>query len=261
VPKPPASAGSDLLVVFGGTVRAVGNGKFEAPLVTFTSVREPDLYNTYFDARTDYWIDFPGRLPQIYNHGLDPQLGRRKLGLETPARGFCEVEKRNAGVWMQGQLDMRDEYERMIYEMIQAGKMGTSSGSCAHLVDSEEEPGTDGVHRMTSWPLVEGSLTPTPAEPRNRVQPVRALRSLPPLWKLAAGVGGSSSGRAGSGRPSRAVHRTSDPELQRIRAQAEARYWAGEASRRTTSDPEIRRIRADVEARQRRIDRLWAQAR
>lgn len=174
------------LIRFGGAVRATGGGKFEAPLVQFSDAETPDLIDTYFDSATDFWVDFPCRVPLLYGHGFDPELKRRRLGEKTPYKGKAETALTDAGVWMQGQLDLRDEYEAAIYEMIEAGKMGTSSGSAGHLVEYEDVEGSD-VKHMTSWPLVEGSLTPTPAEPRNLVS-VRSVAGLLPKWKHVRGV-------------------------------------------------------------------------
>jgi hypothetical protein len=47
-----------------------------------------------------------------------------------------------------------------VLELVDQGALGWSSGSLPHLVDVA----TDGYIRR--WPIVEGSLTPTPAEPR-----------------------------------------------------------------------------------------------
>jgi hypothetical protein len=49
------------------------------------------------------------------------------------------------------------------------GKLGWSSGSIPHMVDATP----DG--RILMWPIVEGSLTPTPAEPQRTT--VQAIRS------------------------------------------------------------------------------------
>lgn len=157
------------LIAFGGAAKALGNGKFEAPLVTFSDATSKDLTGEYFTADTDFWTlkEGKGEVVLLYGHGQDATLKHARLG-----GGVASVELKDAGIWMAGQLDLADEYEAAIYAMIEAGKMGTSSGAVAHLVTKE----ADG--RIKSWPLFEGSLTPTPAEPRNKVVPVKSLKGL-----------------------------------------------------------------------------------
>jgi len=175
------------LIRLGGSVKALGDGRFEAPLITFTDATQPDLVQTFFDARTNYWREFPARVPLLYSHGYDAALRLKPLGMGTAFRGGADLSMTDAGVWMQGQLDLRDEYEAMIYSMIETGKMGTSSGSASHMVEYAEEPDHPDVWRITSWPIVEGSLTPTPAEPKNTVMPVRSVLNWIPNPLKSAG--------------------------------------------------------------------------
>jgi len=69
-------------------------------------------------------------------------------------------------VWAEAQLEMRDEYEKKIYEMVEAGKLGWSSGSAPHL--TARTP-VKSAFKVDEWPIVEGSLTPHPCEPRTAV--------------------------------------------------------------------------------------------
>jgi len=69
---------------------------------------------------------------------------------------------------MESQLALRDDYERAVYSLVEAGKMGLSSGTAPHLV--EREPQANGSHKITRWPLgLDASITPIPAEPRTSV--------------------------------------------------------------------------------------------
>jgi phage head maturation protease len=160
------------LVAFGGAAKALGAGKFRAPLVTFSGPDSPDLTGDFFNAETDFWTlkDGRGEVVLLYGHGQDPTLKHAKLG-----SGKASVEMDDAGIWMEGQLNLADEYEKAIYGMIEAGKMGTSSGAVAHLVTRESKGDACWIK---SWPLFEGSLTPTPAEPRNKVASVKSLKGM-----------------------------------------------------------------------------------
>lgn len=150
---------------FGEAVKALGEGKVGGYLVRYSDPRTPDLTGDFFDAATDYGISDGATLPVYYQHGMDGVLKNRRIG-----RGLVKYDE--AGLWLEAQLEMRDEYERMIYELAQTGKLGWSSGATSHLVD--REPVGKSYH-IKSWPIGEASLTPTPAEPRNSAVPIKSL--------------------------------------------------------------------------------------
>src|SRR5262249_6614776 len=101
----------------------------------------------------------------LYDHGLDRTIKKRLLGRAT-------VAVDDAGVWVEGQLSLRDEYERKIYEMAKSGKLGWSSGAAAHLV--ERTPKGKSFH-LDAWRIAEASLTPVPVEPRTMAVPLKSL--------------------------------------------------------------------------------------
>lgn len=70
------------------------------------------------------------------------------------------IKADEVGLWAVAQLDLHKKFAEAVLELVQEGALHWSSGSLAHLV----EVGSDG--KIKRWPLVEGSLTPTPAEPR-----------------------------------------------------------------------------------------------
>jgi hypothetical protein len=141
------------LVSFGTEVKALGDGRVAGHLVLYGDPQTKDLTGEYFTHDTDFG-DF-GKADVYYQHGADKKLGKRKL-----AKG--ELTQDELGIWIEAQLNLRDEYEKAIYSLAEKGKLGWSSGTAAHLV----EKSADG--RITAWPLgLDASLTPTPAEPRN----------------------------------------------------------------------------------------------
>ena len=71
------------------------------------------------------------------------------------------------GLWYEAQLDMADEYGKMIAKLCKQGKMGFSSGAAAHMV---ERKSMGSSAEITRWPIAEASITPTPAEYRNSVK-------------------------------------------------------------------------------------------
>lgn len=155
---------TETLIFHGGAVKALGDGRIGGYLVRFTGPDDPDLEGDYFDAQTDF--GGATRSTVYYQHGLDRTLKTRKLGL-------ADLRTDEFGVWAETQLELRDEYEKFIYGLAEAGKMGWSSGTASHLV--EREPIGKAWH-IKHWPLgLDASLTPTPAEPRNAALPLKSF--------------------------------------------------------------------------------------
>lgn len=147
------------MVSFGGAVKALENGKIGGYLVTFGGI---DLTGDYFTKSTDFG-EF-SRLPVLYHHGFDPVLKTRRIGT-------AEIKQDEVGLWAEAQLDMRDEYEKMIHDLAANGKLGWSSGAAGHVT---ERKATEQGEEITQWYMAEASLTPCPAEPRNTVMTLKA---------------------------------------------------------------------------------------
>ncbi|HET8707380.1 MAG TPA: hypothetical protein VFM46_13835, partial [Pseudomonadales bacterium] len=104
---------------FGGEVKALPDGKLGGYLVRYSDANTPDLTGDFFSAKTD--IKYPAELPVLYQHGQDTKMGRRLLGRAT-------AKADDVGVWIEAQLDIRDEYDKAVLELAKAGKLGWSSG-------------------------------------------------------------------------------------------------------------------------------------
>lgn len=144
---------TDVLIDFGGEIKALGDGKVGGYLVRFTDAATPDLTGDYFSKDTDFGFEDGDPLAIYYNHGADQKLQKRRLG-----RGTIRTD--DAGVWLEAQLELRDDYERAIYAMVESNKAGWSSGSISHLVERTPEKG---AYHIKHWPIGEASITPTPA--------------------------------------------------------------------------------------------------
>ena len=149
-------------VNWGGEIKAVqveGGWKLRAPLVVFSDATDPDLTDDYFDASTDFDMEFPGKSTTYFNHGMDSHFKKHRFAPVT-------LVKDDFAVWAEGILSEVDEYEKFLIELGKAGKLGMSSGVPGHLV--EREPVGKAMH-VTLWALgKDASYTHTPAEPKTR---------------------------------------------------------------------------------------------
>jgi hypothetical protein len=156
------------MIAFGAAVKALpeGNGRIGGYLIVFGDGEHRDLQGEYFTAKTDFMLEgYPIAGERVlYHHGLDKKLGAKPL-----AR--IDVMRTDAvGVWVEAQLDMADAYQQAIEEMVQAGKLGWSSGALPQTVD------VDGSGEIKRWAVIEGSLTPRPAQPMaTRIVTVKSL--------------------------------------------------------------------------------------
>lgn len=156
---------SETIVIFGGPVKALGDGKIGGYLVRFSTANDPDLEGEFFTKETDFGE--ADASPVYYQHGMDPRLGKRKLGR-------AKHKKDDFGVWAEAQLNLRDEYEGFIYQMAKQGKMGWSSGTAGHLIERESY---GKAAWLKTWPLgLDATLTPTPAEPRAEAIPLKSWK-------------------------------------------------------------------------------------
>jgi len=157
----------DVLVFNGGEIKDLGEGKIGGYALMYSEAGDPDLVKDYF-SKTDSNIDGPqDNSPVFYIHGKDSKMQKRIIGRTVSSR------KDDVGVWVETQLNMRDEYEKAILAMAKAGKLGYSTGALSHLVD--REPKGKGINLIKMWVVGETSLTPTPAEPRLFVQSLKSL--------------------------------------------------------------------------------------
>lgn len=163
--KPPMNDDADALVFYGGAVKALGDGRVGGYGVLFTSADDPDLQGDFFTKSTDLELDGRESLLAIWDHGLDPVLKRRRLG-----RAKYKID--DVGVWFETRLNESDDYEKAIYSLAKAGKLGWSTGSAPHLV---ERVPVKKAFELKAWPIIETSLTHMPVEPRTAATPLKSI--------------------------------------------------------------------------------------
>ena len=139
-------------------------GHVKGYLVRFGDTKATDLEGDYFTKATDYGFPMEEgkRVPLnvYYHHGMDQAVGKKSIGT-----GFIKMD--DTGLWYEAQLDLADEYGKMVAKLCKQGKMGFSSGAAAHMVERKSMGGASEIIR---WPIAEASITPTPAEFRNSVK-------------------------------------------------------------------------------------------
>lgn len=111
-----------------------------------------DLDGESFTKETEFEMDYVPVKKAFYSHRSDPHL-KQHLGQ------VIEHSVDDTGVWFKMQLDRSNRYVRAVQKLVERGVIGISTGTASQLSD---RVGT----KIVKWPIVEVSLTPTPAEPR-----------------------------------------------------------------------------------------------
>lgn len=162
---------NETLIYFGGSVKAIGDGRIAGFLCVYGDEKHTDLEGDYFTENTDFDLTGSDKRFGYYSHGMDVKVGNQKIGLG-------EITAKDDGLWLEAQLDLRNSYASMVYDLAEKGAMGLSSGALSHLVRREQ---TGKSFKITHWPLGEWSCTPTPAEVRTFAIPVKSLLTIPPI--------------------------------------------------------------------------------
>lgn len=163
------SVGADMLVRDGGAIKALGNGRVGGYLALFTGPDQPDLQGDYFTKTTDFSIDNGDQRPIYYRHGVHPLIKSQRIGKAT-------LTVDDVGVFVDGEIDLRNKYIRALYMRAEQKKdepfLGWSSGALAHMVDRQPVQNSK-VKEIVCWPIGEASLTPCPVEPRTVALPIK----------------------------------------------------------------------------------------
>lgn len=115
-----------------------------------------DLQGEYFTPETDTMHQVYKSVPALFHHGLDPTIGLEVIGHRVKA------EKVDEGLWVEDWLDRSSTYWEMVEPLLNANVLHYSPGSAPHLVRKAK----DG--RLLSYPVIEDTLTVTPAQHRTR---------------------------------------------------------------------------------------------
>jgi len=170
----------DVLVGFGGSVKALPTGEVEGCLVRFSNEHDTDLQGDFFAKDTDYGDH--KEIDIMYHHGQDPKLGSRVIG-----KGILTTD--DVGVWIKGQLFLRDKYEKAVLKLAQMGKLGWSAGTAEHLFKSVR---VGKANKITCFRLgLDATMATMPIEPRNGVVSIKSF-SIPAEELTEAAVSASA---------------------------------------------------------------------
>lgn len=114
-----------------------------------------DLDGQRFEADTDRchsWFPKGGR-PILADHGFNKKIKMSPVGVEL------STTPDEIGDFVRAELDKSHKYYEAVAELVRQGKYGWSSGAPDHKVKIAK----DG--KIELWPVVEYSLTTTPAKP------------------------------------------------------------------------------------------------
>ena len=144
------------LVKFGSNVAVKeGGNAVSGWLVQFDKV---DVDGQYFTKDTDFGSDRESlTMPIMYRHGKSKKAKKTRYG-------ELHITRKEAGLWAEGTIDANKKYAKEILSLAASGTLGWSSGSSEHCTDFVK---TTKGERIDAWFLIEGSLTPNPAEPSN----------------------------------------------------------------------------------------------
>lgn len=165
-----------------------GKARVGAYAVRFSGPDEKDLQGDYFTKATNFGRENGDGAPVLFHHGMPCGKGGIFDALQDGEYGPAKAMRDEVGIFVETCLDLSDREQKALYEACQKGALRWSSGSASHMARKAQ----DG--RITRWPIVEFSLTPTPVEPRlPAIRPMKALDlTAPEAAALAEVFGGTA---------------------------------------------------------------------
>lgn len=166
-------------------VKSIGNGRIGGYLCVWGDEEHRDVTSEWFSPDTDELFSVfkaVGKIPAIYHHGQDGVLKSTVVGL------IDEMHPDEVGIWVEAQIRDHKQYLKYIAPLIDRKVLGWSSGTLPGARRVDRKSG-----KITRWPIVEGSLTPSPAEWRMAAHwPIQQIKAI----YNQAGIEGSEVDKA-----------------------------------------------------------------
>jgi len=160
--------------------KALDGDRFGGYLCLWGDESTKDLVGEFFTPKTAELtsvFDVLGHLPAIYHHAGDDTIKSAVIGL------IDTMEQDESGMWVEAQAQLAKAYKQYIKPLIDQSALGWSSGALprARKVAKSGE--------VVRWPVIEGSLTPTPFEWRMSVDwPVERIAKAYELAGLSTDI-------------------------------------------------------------------------
>lgn len=149
-------------------VKALGQNRLGGYLVLWGDETQKDLSGEYFTPHTQGLttiFETVGRVPMLYAHGKDGALEFHPVGT------YDVMAPDEVGLWAEGELAKANQYRDAIRQLVARSALGQSSQT---LVSARKVAPNGHIDR---WVIAEGSLTPTPCEPRMMDRPVSEIKA------------------------------------------------------------------------------------
>jgi hypothetical protein len=175
----------EVLIMQGGAIKARGResksdgrtvGKVGGVLCRFTNADSTDWYGDFFDESTDFRFIEGMPCAVYFDHGCNGLIGVKVFGVGKLTKGAEGIEITDV------ELDLSDPDSLALYERVEKDELGWSSGTAGHLVKRTQVKTYalhgESAYRIDHWPLgLDASLTPYPAEDRNRATTIKSIKS------------------------------------------------------------------------------------
>jgi hypothetical protein len=149
-------------------VKSLGKNRIGGYLVLWGDDKRKDLSGEWFTPQTEGLLSVfkaVGKVPLLYHHGRDAKVGLDVVG------AYDVMQPDEVGLWTEAQLDLAGQYRAAVLALAGKQALGQSSQT---LFSARKVAPTGEIRR---WVIVEGSLTPTPCEPRMIERPVSEIKA------------------------------------------------------------------------------------
>ncbi len=218
-----ASTKAGQVITAPHAVKSLGGDLIGGYGVVWGNEEEKDIESDWFTKATDLWLDTYKNQPLMFDHASGIKIpddpGVPEEDQDMPRRykigHVIKATPDEIGLWVEGVIDAHNDWVDGVHKLIDKGVLYFSSGSAPHLIKRAENG------EIKSWPMIELSLTPTPAEPRRTNVTalggnVRTAEGEPN--SAARGTNGKSAQGDQTSNPIRRTLKMKSTELKRLRA-------------------------------------------
>lgn len=169
------------VIAFGDSVKTIGDKQgtkhpVGGYLVRFSNQNDLDTDGDFFDAQTDYGMEFPGKTKTWFHHTLPVKTskGLKSINYQFP---IGELSQDDIGIFFKSVLNEANEYEKIIWKLVEMGKIRLSSGVPDHLTRRTKT--VNGANHIDRWLLgLDASYDHAASDYNNIVKPIDSLKTI-----------------------------------------------------------------------------------